>query len=106
MSVYYGPLRLPDPKPVLMTWPTVSKLPNPDASTPKRIRNVTCPHLRIDGAPVTEYRPRSRFALGMEITTGYCAQRHMGITGTLIGNLCASSWSRTCPFLPEAEGAA
>ena len=103
-SHYYGPLRLEPSAPVLMQWATVSPLPSPTAPSPRRRRVFVCPHLRIDNEPVATFRPRT--AGGGEITTAYCAQRHVGITGSFVVDLCGSSFSRECPFLPEKEQAA
>lgn len=102
-GIWRGPMRLPEAKPTLTTHPTVAPLPSPDAPTPRRLYGVVCAHLRIDGKPVQFFRPVSRESAGNEIKTGHCTARNAGITGSLIIDLCSSSWSRQCPFLPEQE---
>lgn len=103
----YGPLaRLQnDPKRVYPepAFAKVAPLPLVDAPTPRRRRVFVCPHLRIDGLPVINFRPATMS--GYTITTGKCTMRNVGIKGDLIGDLCGSSWAKSCCFLPEQEAA-
>jgi hypothetical protein len=80
---------------------------------PRRRRSATCPHLRLDGAPVLvgdleRYRKRSyRADLDLRRHDLRCLQRPRApLSPDWANDVCLSSWARTCPFRAEPDAAA
>lgn len=100
-----GPMRLPEPTPVLAVWKTVEPLPSEGTLSPRRRRTVTCPCLTIDGETqaVEDIRDALNTLKGVKARQAEikCSMR----PGVLIEadyskDVCLSSWSRGCCFLP------
>jgi hypothetical protein len=115
MTTHYGTTHrtLPEPKPVLAAWKTVSSLPvMGEGIEPRRRRVYTCPHLLIDGEPVSRILSIAPHLPGNHITGGYCQARRSDVSGPYVADVCGSSWSDPknkdggCPFLPEKDAAA
>lgn len=102
-AIYYGAMRLPEPQPVPVAYQTVEPLPpaRGGLSEPRRLRNFTCPHLRVGGKQPGLMRHLTSGSSGYDIKDAYCTLRHVEITGSLVVDLCGCSFSRECPFLPE-----
>ncbi|MCC6314483.1 MAG: hypothetical protein IT337_10770 [Thermomicrobiales bacterium] len=82
------------------------------AYAPRRLRNHVCPHLRIDGEAVSlpqvrAWRARqvmATIALAIRGRQIACLVRPgVKVPAAFVDDICASSWGRSCPFLP-AEG--